>query len=252
VSAAILQSAVARLAGSVIVGAVIGVGVGVLTDAAQGVLAGLAATGAIFVAAGSEALQLVLGCSSTSLGASCGDVPLGGHHGVRWRRCGATRGRVRPVRGQRRCPRDETRATPCIAGCLGRSAHRRHPRTPAPPLAARRPLAWSAVTGATADGARRRRDHVPPDSDRKFPHRAFVELMPLRVSRRSVSLGTRWGSTFHCQSPQASAEALRDVFALNLETTAAITTPLWSAAGVSRSRSGRSRRSRMGSAVLGF
>jgi hypothetical protein len=52
VSAAILQSAVARLAGSVIVGAVIGVGVGVLTDAALGVLAGLAATGAIFVAAG--------------------------------------------------------------------------------------------------------------------------------------------------------------------------------------------------------
>jgi uncharacterized membrane protein len=52
VSAAILQSAVARLAGSVIVGAVIGVGVGVLTDAALGVLAGLAATGAIFVVAG--------------------------------------------------------------------------------------------------------------------------------------------------------------------------------------------------------
>ncbi len=73
VSAAILQSAVARLAGSVIVGVVIGVGVGVLTDAALGVLAGLAATGAIFVAAGSEALQLVLGCSSTSLGASCGE-----------------------------------------------------------------------------------------------------------------------------------------------------------------------------------
>jgi len=36
----------------VIVGTVIGVGVGVLTDAALGVLAGLAATGAIFVAAG--------------------------------------------------------------------------------------------------------------------------------------------------------------------------------------------------------
>ena len=52
VSAAILQSAVARLAGSVIGGAVIGVGVGVLTDVALGVLAGLAATGAIFVAAG--------------------------------------------------------------------------------------------------------------------------------------------------------------------------------------------------------
>jgi len=51
-SAAILRSAVVRLAGSVVVGAVIGVVVGALADAALGVLAGIAATGAIFVAAG--------------------------------------------------------------------------------------------------------------------------------------------------------------------------------------------------------
>jgi uncharacterized membrane protein len=46
------QSAVARLTGSVAVGAVIGVVVGVLTDASLGVLAGIAATGAIFLAVG--------------------------------------------------------------------------------------------------------------------------------------------------------------------------------------------------------
>ena len=46
------QSAGARLAGSLAVGAVIGVVVGVLTDAPLGILAGIAATGEIFVAAG--------------------------------------------------------------------------------------------------------------------------------------------------------------------------------------------------------
>jgi hypothetical protein len=51
-SAAILRSAVVRLGGSVVVGALIGVAVGVLTDPAMGVLAGITATGAIFVAAG--------------------------------------------------------------------------------------------------------------------------------------------------------------------------------------------------------
>ena len=51
-SAAILRSAVGRLIGSMVVGAVIGVGVGVLTEPTMGVLAGIAATGAVFVAAG--------------------------------------------------------------------------------------------------------------------------------------------------------------------------------------------------------
>jgi uncharacterized membrane protein len=43
---------VARLAGSVLVGAAIGVGVGALTDAPMGVLVGIATTGAVFVVAG--------------------------------------------------------------------------------------------------------------------------------------------------------------------------------------------------------
>ncbi len=51
-SAAILRSAVVRLAGSVIAGAVIGAVAGVLTDAELGVLAGITATGAIFAASG--------------------------------------------------------------------------------------------------------------------------------------------------------------------------------------------------------
>jgi len=51
-SAAILRSAVGRLVRSMVVGAVIGVGVGVLTEPTLGVLAGIAATGAVFVAAG--------------------------------------------------------------------------------------------------------------------------------------------------------------------------------------------------------
>jgi uncharacterized membrane protein len=51
-SAAILRSAFVRLGGSVVVGAAIGVVVGALTDAALGILAGIAATGAIFIATG--------------------------------------------------------------------------------------------------------------------------------------------------------------------------------------------------------
>lgn len=51
-SALLPQSAVIRLAGSVAVGAAIGTGVGALSDAPLGVLAGITATGAIFVAAG--------------------------------------------------------------------------------------------------------------------------------------------------------------------------------------------------------
>src|ERR1700754_3928049 len=47
-----LQSAVNRLVGSVIIGALIGVCIGVLKDISLGILAGIAATGAIFVAAG--------------------------------------------------------------------------------------------------------------------------------------------------------------------------------------------------------
>jgi hypothetical protein len=43
---------------------------------------------------------------------------------------------------------------------------------------------------------------------------------------------------------------LRGLFALNPQTTAAITTPLRSASRVSHRRSGHPRRSRMGSAVL--
>jgi hypothetical protein len=151
VSAAILQSAVAGLAGSVIVGAVIGAGVGVLTEAALGVLAELTATGAILVAAGSEALQLVLGCSSTSLGASCGEyrwevtmdswpsrfisvytltAELASSVAKVWRNPWTSAPRARSAS----MPGDETRATPYISGCLGRSAHRRHPRTTAPPV----------------------------------------------------------------------------------------------------------------------
>lgn len=45
-------SAVRRLAGAVVVGAVIGVVVGILTDTPLGILAGIAATATIFVAAG--------------------------------------------------------------------------------------------------------------------------------------------------------------------------------------------------------
>lgn len=140
----------------------------------------VAATGAIFVAAGSEALQLVLGCSSTSLGASCGDVPLGGRHGVRWRRCGGTRGRVRPVRGQRRCPRDETRATPCIAGCLGRSAHRRHTHEQ------RRRRWWPGgpLAGERCHGRNGRWRQAPPRS------------CPARLRSQAPSPGVRWVDAF--------------------------------------------------------
>ena len=48
----ILQSAVVRLAGSVIVGAVVGTVAGVLVDPPLGVLVGIAATFAAFVTAG--------------------------------------------------------------------------------------------------------------------------------------------------------------------------------------------------------
>ena len=51
-SAAIPRSAVVRLAGSVVIGAAIGVGIGVLTDGPMGVLVGISMTGAIFVVAG--------------------------------------------------------------------------------------------------------------------------------------------------------------------------------------------------------
>ena len=48
---------------------------------------------------------------------------------------------------------------------------------------------------------------------------------------------------------QAYADALRELFALDRQHTAVITTPLRSASSVTRSGSGHPRRSRMGSAV---
>ena len=51
-STAIPRSAVVRLAGSVVIGAAIGVGVGVLTDVPMGLLVGISTTGAISVVAG--------------------------------------------------------------------------------------------------------------------------------------------------------------------------------------------------------
>ncbi len=51
-SAVIPRSAVARLAGSGLIGGAIGVGVGALTDVPMGVLVGISTTGAVFVAAG--------------------------------------------------------------------------------------------------------------------------------------------------------------------------------------------------------
>ncbi|PXX04301.1 hypothetical protein [Mycolicibacterium moriokaense] len=52
ISAAIPRSAVARLAGSVLIGAAIGVGIGALKDAPMGILVGISTAGAIFVVAG--------------------------------------------------------------------------------------------------------------------------------------------------------------------------------------------------------
>jgi hypothetical protein len=253
-----------RLAGSVIVGAVIGVGVGVLTEQRW----------ASWPDSGPRARSLLLPArkSDSLFWAAAVRVSVPAVVTYRWEvTMDSWPSRFISVYTltaelARRQPVDE--CAPCAVSVDARATKRaQHPVLPGAsgdPLTVgtheQRRRRWrpggpwrgSAVTGATADGARRRRDHVRPDSDRKLPHRAFVGLMPLRVSRRSVSLGTRWGWTFRGQSRQASTAALRDLFALNLQTTAAITTPLWSAASVSRSRSGRSRRSRMGSAVLVF